>query len=517
MDVKKFDGYGREMIFSDYEKATKYNVLEIVNKAFEVHMRNVGEEIFLFDYVAGNQPILKREKEIRADINEKVVINIANRIKNFKVGYEFSNPITYVRGGEVKALKSKLKRILKRLFGKDESINDDQRITALNEMLREQSKSSKDVTLADSFKTCGLGYRLIMPNENENELSLFKITTLNPMMAFVVYKNDAFREPLLGCTYNIMDDGSIRLGAWSKNNYFEISKGIGNKSFDEGVKVSPWPYGEIPVIEYTNERNILGRSFSCFEAVIPAMNALNTVNSDRVNDIAQFVQSLLWFHNCDIDREKKKQLVDGNGMIVTKSTGDGREAKITYLTQTLNQSEIQSYVDYLKEETQEITGVPMFGISTGGSTGSATSMSNGYSEADTRAQTSEQEFQESERRAIKVMLAIARHNKDKDDADIGSLMVSDIGIKFSRNKTYNLSDKVNSWATLIKNGADPLRATEIASFTPDSQQFAADSGDMIRKIQETYATKNNNSSGNEKKELQDSSDQPGRSPYGEIN
>ena len=197
MDVKKFDGYGREMIFSDYEKVTKYNVLEIVNKAFEVHMRNVGEEIFLFDYVAGNQPILKREKEIRADINEKVVINIANRIKNFKVGYEFSNPITYVRGGEVKALKSKLKHILKRLFGKDESINDDQRITALNEMLREQSKSSKDVTLADSFKTCGLGYRLIMPNENENELSLFKITTLNPMMAFVVYKNDYSSTKLL--------------------------------------------------------------------------------------------------------------------------------------------------------------------------------------------------------------------------------------------------------------------------------------------------------------------------------
>ena len=81
-------------------------------------------------------------------------------------------------------------------------------------MLREQSKSSKDVLLADSFKTCGLGYRLIMPNDNEDELSLFKITTLNPMCAFVVYKNDAFREPMLGVSFAITDNGTYKIGAW---------------------------------------------------------------------------------------------------------------------------------------------------------------------------------------------------------------------------------------------------------------------------------------------------------------
>lgn len=518
--LKHIDGIGREMIFTDYDEINRDNILEVINDAFSIHMRNVGEEIFLFDYVAGKQPILEREKEIRADINEKVVINIANRVKNFKVGYEFSNPITYVRGGDADGIKDK-----------KENKDDDSRITALNEMMREQSKSTKDVMLADSFKTCGLGYRLIMPNEDELEKSIFKIATLNPMMAFVVYKNDAFKEPKLGVTYSInRRDGSIELGAWTKKNYFKLSKTlIGNTSFDSGFEVYPWVYGEIPVIEYTNERNVLGRSFSCFEAVIPAMDALNTVNSDRVNDISQFVQSLLWFHNCDIDSDQKKQLVDGNGLIVTKSAGDGKEAKITYLTQTLNQSEIQSYVDYLKQEVQETTGVPMFGISTGGSTGSATSMSNGYSEADTRAQTTEQEFQEPERRALKMIIAIAKHHKDKDQYDIGSLTLSDIQIKFSRNKTYNLADKVNSWATLIKNGADPLRATEIASFTPDAQQFTADSEDMIRKIQESYAkndTENNTGSIMDKnnpdietddKIQQDSSDQPQRSPYGEIN
>ncbi len=510
--------YGREMIFTDYGEVTKDNILDIINKAFSIHLRNVTSEIYLFDYVSGDQPILKRQKTIREEINERVVINTANRIKNFKVGYEFSNPITYVQAGEVQALKGKLQKILSKIFKKDESIKDDYRITALNEMLREQSKSSKDVMLADSFKTCGLGYRLVLPNDNENELSLFKITTLNPTMAFVVYRNDAFRDPMLGVTYSITDNGTIKIGAWSKKNYFEISRGIGEGgSCYPGVVMKPWVYGEIPVIEYTNERNIQGRSFSCFESVMSIFDELNTVNSDRANDIAQFVQALLWFHNCELDDNQKQNLIDGNGLILTKSTGNGADAKITYLTQTLDQASTQSYVDYLKEEALEICGVPMFGISTGGSTGSATSMSNGYSEADTRALTSEQEFTQSERRFLNVILAIARHDKNKDDADIGSLRVSDIGIKFTRNKTYNLADKVNAWATLIKNGADPLKATEIASFTTDPQQFAVDSMEMIRKIQEAQA--GGKASGNiaeDDKTMQDLSDQSQNSPLSNL-
>ena len=114
-----------------------------------------------------------------------------------------------------------------------------------------------------------------------------------------------------------------------------------------------------------------------------------------------------------------------------------------------------------------------------------------------------------------MMLAIARHDKNKDDADIGSLRVSDVGIKFSRNKTYNLTDKVNAWATMLKNGADPLRATEIASFTTDPQQFTVDSMEMIKKIQESYAASDSSVTEIEPdadKIMQDNSDQSKNSP-----
>jgi hypothetical protein len=80
-----------------------------------------------------------------------------------------------------------------------------------------------------------------------------------------------------------------------------------------------------------------------------------------------------------------------------------------------------------------------------------------------------------------------------------------------------LADKVNAWATLIKNGADPLKATEIASFTTDPQQFAVDSMEMIRKIQEAQA--GGKASGNiaeDDKTMQDLSDQSQNSPLSNL-
>ncbi len=76
---------------------------------------------------------------------------------------------------------------------------------------------------------------------------------------------------------------------------------------------------------------------------------------------------------------------------------------------------------------------------------------------------------------------------------------------------------MNAWATLLKNGADPLRATEIASFTTDTQQFAVDSMEMIKEIQKSYAKGTGTTSvGSEEpdagKTMQDNSDQNKNSP-----
>lgn len=69
--------------------------------------------------------------------------------------------------------------------------------------------------------------------------------------------------------------------------------------------------------------------------------------------------------------------------------------------------------------------------------------------------------------------------------EVRNLKLADIEPKFDRNRTYDLATKVNSWATLVQNGADLLKATELAGFTTDAQQFVLDSEEMVNKILES--------------------------------
>lgn len=86
-----------------------------------IHEQNQSEIQYLFEYVNGKQPILNREKEIRPEINERIVDNMASEILEFKLGYEFGSPITYVQRAR-KDMNSDglIKRTIKKLFGNRE-------------------------------------------------------------------------------------------------------------------------------------------------------------------------------------------------------------------------------------------------------------------------------------------------------------------------------------------------------------------------------------------------------------
>ena len=100
---------GRRMIMTDEREITKDNIISVVSKAFAEHQYNVNEEIFLFEYEKGRQPILDREKKIRPELNSTVVENNASRIVDVHLGYCFSNPITFVQRAKVEPTKKQKK------------------------------------------------------------------------------------------------------------------------------------------------------------------------------------------------------------------------------------------------------------------------------------------------------------------------------------------------------------------------------------------------------------------------
>ena len=498
--------FGRKQIFCDKTNIDKTNILEVLGEAYAIHEQNRAEMLYLFEYVKGRQPILDREKQIRPEINEKIVDNMASEILEFKLGYEFGSPISYVQRAR-KDIKSRnaLFSFFKKLFTSDESKKEDLRVSAINEMMVEECKAAKDLQLAKDVKTCGIGYRLILPKKIKTGVSVFDLLVLNPMNTFVVYSNDAYREPILGVSYFPHRDGSVTFGCYTKTSYFKIEMGI-TKGFEDWFEEKHNTVGMVPIIEYINDYDRMG----CFERVIPLMDALNTIDSDRVNDIAQHVQNILCGDNVALDTEQYKKLRD-DGMILTKSE-QGRTATLKYLESVLDQSENQTLVDYVKQQILDITNTPSRSELSGGSTGSATNMSTGWMAAETDAKEKEQIWSASERRETAIILKIIKDSNEVD-TDIAELNLSDIEIKFSRSRTYDLATKCNSLSALIGIGIDPLRAIEVVGLFTDPQQVALDSAERIDRIlfkDNQTGTEDTSNGDPYKKNQPDMSDQPSK-------
>ena len=89
---------GRRRIYSDVDKITEENIFEVLQKAMIVHMQNSNEMVFLMRYEKGIQPLV-RKKTIRKEVDIRVQDNLASQITEFKLGYVWGQPITYVQRG----------------------------------------------------------------------------------------------------------------------------------------------------------------------------------------------------------------------------------------------------------------------------------------------------------------------------------------------------------------------------------------------------------------------------------
>ena len=440
---------GRREIFTDAREVTKENICEIFTESFSVHMVNAAEIKYLQEYERGNQPILRRVKEVRPEINYKIVENHAAEITAFKVGYVFGSPISFVQRASVD------------IEGNTGSA-DDKKIAVLNEMMYEEGKEAQDKALGKDISVGGVGYRIVLPKKIKTGISAFSMHRLNPRTTFVVRFNDLYKSVAVAFSYVTLKDGTIRIGAYTDKSYFELESG------HNGVCIKseqPNRIG-IPIIEYRNDDERMG----CFERVISLLDALNEATSDRVNGLAQFVQSILWMNNCEIDSEQMKQLKDKLGLLTRSEPGN--PASVQYLTATLDQAQTQTLIDYLYEQILQIAGVPGREQSTGGNTGQAIMLSNGWQIAEQHARITTTTFVESEMEMLKVVLKICSLT---ETGGISTMKLSDIDVKFSRNRTDSLLVKTQGLMNQLQAGIHPLVAITNCGLYSDPQSVWNDS------------------------------------------
>lgn len=444
---------GRRKIFIDVDNINAGNIEEVVRDVLKVHARNAEEIKYLMDYERGISPIHNRVKQGRTDVDYRINENHAAEIKTFKVGYVFSSPITLVQ---------------RAVEDNEHSDDDDKRVARLNEMLFEQNKAAKDKQLAEDFSICGVGYRMALPKRRDDGgVSPFDILPLNPMTTCVAYSNDVYQDRVLGISYIVKSDGSTRIGAYTNTHYYELT---GSSLGGELRLISERPngIGAVPIIEYRADEQRMG----CFEKVLDLLDALCILTSDRVNGLSQFVQNILWADNVTVTEEQKTAVKQG-GWLFTKSDSNTK-ATIQYLTQQLDQTSAQSLVDWTYEQVLQITGTPARGKSTGGNTGQAIVLSNGWSIAETAAKNTEVVFKDSEFEFLAVILRILANDRNVD-SEMKTLRLSDIDVKFSRNKTDSLLVKVQALQGQLDAGIDPLTAIKTCDLYSDPQQVFVDS------------------------------------------
>lgn len=423
--------FGRRTLYTDIAEITRENVVGVIDSVMSDHLINKWDIEYLYNYYKGEQPILNRVKNIRPEINNIIVENRANEIVSFKEGYLMGEPLQYVnRTGASEATEA---------------------VNILNEYMFAEDKSPKDKELANWFFISGTAYRMILPDKMAGELlddAPFEIYTLDPRETFIVYHNGLGNKPVMGVKYIVRDDQVTVYSVYTKNRYYEIAD-------RKIIKDEPHALGDIPIIEYPANMAKLG----AFEIVITILDAINSISSNRLDAIEQFVQSLLVLKGVDIDGEEFKRLREMGGLLVPQ------EGDVLYLTQELNQSETQTLVDYMYQTVLTICGMPNRngGLSTS-DTGSAVIMRDGWSAAEARAKDTELMFKKSEKQFLKLALKISNQLRNL------KLKLSDIEIRFTRRNYENILEKTQVLATLLANDKiHPQLAFEHSGLFIDSE------------------------------------------------
>lgn len=423
---------GRTVIYTDVDNIDRSNVVQVLNKALETHDVNKSDIQYLYDYYKGKQPILNRVKDIRPEINNKLVENRANEIVSFKVGYLMGEPIQYVCRGGSDAFS--------------EAINQ------LNEFVFAEDKAAKDKELADWFTICGTSYRMVLPDSTDDaDEAPFEIYTLDPRYSFVVYHSGLGNKRKMGVKYIVLQDNSIVYSVYTDKMYFEVKD-------DKIVKAQAHSLGCVPIIEYPANTARLG----AFEIVLPLLDAINDIGSNRLDGVEQFVQSILLLKGVDIDSDEFKALKENGGLKVPLE-GDAK-----YLVQELNQTQTQTLVDYMYQTVLTICGMPnRNGGSSTSDTGSAVIMRDGWSAAEARAKDTELMFKMSEKEFLRLVIAITNTLRDMD------LKLSAIEIRFTRRNYENIQEKAQVLTTMLSNSKiHPLLAfTHCGLFTDPTLAF----------------------------------------------
>lgn len=421
--------YGRKIAYTDAERITDENVVKVIGQCIGVFYGNKSAIRYLWRYYKGDQPVLYRTKISNEDITNKILENHAYEIVQFKVGQTYGEPVQFISRKD------------------DDAINN--AVDELNDFMTDANKQEKDIKSGEWQSATGTSFKAIQSKEGEIP---FRITAPTPMNTFIIY-NRTTEEPMLAVQELKDEDGRYYKLAFSETMSFKIVN-------SNVVSSKLHTYGGIPIVEYPNNHERI----SDIELVISMLDAINNMQSNRMDGIEQFVQSWIKFVNCDVDEEQFEKMKMNHALVV-KSINKDNKSDVDIMTQELNQTQCQVAKDDLWDNALSILAIPTKQSNTGGDTQGAVELRNGWDFSKTRAKLKDPIVKSSEKRLATVVLNTLRVSGN----DL-KLSIRDFEVQINHSPQDNMYTKSQTLLQLLQCGIHPIVAIKTVGLWGDAEK-----------------------------------------------
>lgn len=421
--------YGRKIAYTDVETITDKNIVKVIGNCIGAFYYNKTAIEYLWNYYKGDQPVLYRTKVSNEDICNSIVENHSYEIVQFKVGQTYGEPIQFVSRKE------------------DDATN--KAVDTLNDYMENANKQEKDIKAGEWQSATGTSFKAAQFSNGDIP---FRIVAPTPMNTFVIY-NRGTEEPILSVQELKDENGKSYKQCYTDTHECKI---VNSQVVDWKLHA----FGGNPIVEFPNNHERL----SDIEIVISMLDAINNMQSNRMDGIEQFVQSWIKFVNCDIDEEQFEKMKMSHALVV-KSINKDNKSDVDVMDRELNQTQAQVAKEDVWDNALSILAIPNKQGNTGGDTQGAVELRNGWDFSKTRAKLKDPIVKSCEKRLAKVVLNIIRIK----DHDLG-ISVRDFDVQINHSPQDNMYTKAQTLQLLLQSGIHPLIAVRTVGLWGDSEK-----------------------------------------------
>lgn len=306
---------------------------EMLFSCIQEHQSGIARLDRLDDYYHGEHAILSRKLSSQDDLilpNNKLVTNHAKYITDIAVGYVLGKPVKYT-GDKIEPILEAYKAL---------------------------DIVSHDAELGKDLSIFGTGPELCYMTNGD--VPVPRVANIDPRQMFLVVDDTVERRKLFGVHYYERRDIKNDPVGWVINVY-TISYIIQYHAIDlagngfSEVSRDPHYWGDVPINEFWNNEERQGD----FEQQISLIDAYNLLQSDRVNDKEQLVDSILAIMGLSLgdtldESCKTIQLLKKLKVLELP----GPDSRAEWLTKSLNEDQVELLRKSIKDDIHQSSMVP---------------------------------------------------------------------------------------------------------------------------------------------------------------